>query len=178
MMLTNVITKPTVKVLVAGGGLVATWLAVGSNHATAPPTAASTQQAIAAKEVSANDLDEQTARLRERISATQLRPSTRNPFRYGSKKISAAPSLVSVARPAETAPTLNVEPPPSYMLAGIAERNTAEGRRRTAVITGAGQLYVVTEGQTIGGRYTVARIDSEAVLLRDSSGAEITLILR
>ena len=63
-------------------------------------------------------------------------------------------------------------------VAGIAERNEPDGRKRTAVISGEGQLYLVTEGQTVGSRYTVVRVDAEAVLLRDQSGAELTLALR
>jgi hypothetical protein len=46
------------------------------------------------------------------------------------------------------------------------------------VISGEGQLYLVTEGQVVGGRYTVVRIDAEAVLLRDQTGTELTLALR
>ena len=77
-----------------------------------------------------------------------------------------------------SAPAAPLAPPaPPYTLAGIAERNTPEGRKRTAVISGEGQLYLVTEGEIVGGRYTVVRIDPEAVLLRDQTGAEASLIL-
>ena len=81
--------------------------------------------------------------------------------------------------PAAIAPAAPVAPPaPSYTLSGIAERNTPEGRKRTAVISGAGQLYLVGEGEMVDGRYLVVRVDPEAVLLRDQTGTELSLVLR
>jgi hypothetical protein len=49
--------------------------------------------------------------------------------------------------------------------------------RRTAVISGDGQMYFVSEGDSVAGRYTVSRIDPEAVVLRDADGAELRLVL-
>jgi hypothetical protein len=61
-------------------------------------------------------------------------------------------------------------------LSGVAEKRTPQGTRRTAVISGEGQLYLVGVGERVAGRYTVVSIDPEAVILRDASGAELRLV--
>ena len=58
-------------------------------------------------------------------------------------------------------------------LSGVAQK----AGKRTAVITVEGQLYVVGEGQTFGGRYTIIKIDPETVLFRDTDGVERRLAL-
>lgn len=179
------ITKTTVnalKALVAGGGVAATWFAVGPTHgAPAASVATSVQRPAASREITAEELNTQSIKLRDHLNG-QLNPSTRNPFRFGSAKSAAShagtSSAVRSTALAISSATPVALPPPSYSLAGIAERNVPEGRKRTAVISGEGQLYLVTEGQMVGGRYTVVRIDAEAVLLRDQSGTELTLGLR
>jgi hypothetical protein len=180
-----VITKTTIntlKALAAGGGVAATWFAVGPTHGSpSVSVASSVQRPAAAVEITAEDLNTQATKLREHLNG-QLSPSKRNPFRFGSAKsvashvgnsAGARSSATAVASATPVAP-----PPPNYTLAGIAERNAPEGRKRTAVISGEGQLYLVTEGQVVGGRYTVVRIDAEAVLLRDQTGTDLTLALR
>ena len=179
------ITKTTVnalKALVAGGGVAATWFAVGPTHGTPSASVASSiQRPVAAPEITAEELNTQATKLRDHLNG-QLSPSKRNPFRFGTVK--AATSHAGNSRAEKpTAPAMvsampAAPPPPSYTLAGIAERNEPEGRKRTAVISGEGQLYLVNEGQAVGARYTVVRIDAEAVLLRDQSGTELTLALR
>jgi hypothetical protein len=76
------------------------------------------------------------------------------------------------------APPVPLTPaPPTFTLSGIAERNTPEGRKRTAIISGDGQLYLVGEGERVAGRYTVVTIDADAVLMRDQVGSELRLVL-
>jgi len=179
-----VITKTTInalKVVVAGGGVVATWFAMGPTHGTPPTSAApSAPRPAAVREVTAEELNTQATKLRDHLNG-ELSPSKRNPFRFGSAKPAASntgPSRAERSTVPAIALPMPVTPPPNYTLAGIAEQNAPEGRKRTAVISGEGQLYLVTEGQAVGGRYTVVRVDAEAVLLRDQSGAELTLALR
>lgn len=56
---------------------------------------------------------------------------------------------------------------PPLVLAGVAEDVTPEGPRRTAIISGLGQLFLVQEGETLARRYRVVRIGSTAVHLVD-----------
>ena len=57
----------------------------------------------------------------------------------------------------------------------MAERQTPQGVKRTAIISGDGQLYLVTEGEMVAGRYRVVTVDSDAVTLRDDAGTELRL---
>ena len=84
-------TRTTFKALwIGGSGVLATWLAVSPNPGVPPtPPAAAVRRAASAAEPTAEELNVQAARLRKRTAAVTLRPSTRNPFRYGSPKSSA-----------------------------------------------------------------------------------------
>ena len=62
---------------------------------------------------------------------------------------------------------------PILRLSGIAQK----GGKHTAIISGEGQIYLVGEGDSVTGRYTVITIDPEAVLLRDAAGGEQRLVL-
>jgi type II secretory pathway component PulC len=168
-------TKTALKALLGGGGLLATWLAVTPNHGVPHSTPAAVQQTAPSKQPSADDLRAQADRLRARTDVVTLRESTRNPFRFNGAKTAAsrvapAPSPV-VAEPVVQA----VEVPPPLTLNGVTGKQTPEGVRRTAVISGNGQMYFVGEGDSLAGRYTVVKIDPEAVVLRDASGAEVRL---
>jgi len=157
---------------------VATWIAVAPSHSTTGSVPDRVQRSAALHETAADELNTQASRLRERGAAAQLRPSTRNPFRFGSSKaartVAAAPAANMAPKTADAAPV--VPAPPNYTLSGVAEQRTPAGPHRTAVISGNGQLYLVTEGEMVGGRYLVVRIDPEAVLLRDATGVELTVV--
>jgi Tfp pilus assembly protein PilP len=171
-------TRTTLKALwFGGGGILATWLAVSPNQggpgATTAPSAV--RQSASGAEPTAESLNTQATRLRERTAAVTLRPSTRNPFRYKAKspRRSAAASESQV-QPTPVTPTMPAVPiGPVLRLSGVAQKDGV----RTAIIAGEGQVYLVREGDSLAGRYTVVKIDPEAVLLRDASGAEQRLIL-
>jgi len=166
-------TRTTLKALwVGGGGILATWLAVSPNNgvpATSPVTDVRRQALASAPE----ELNTQVVRLRERRDEARLRESTRNPFRFSSPK--PAPQSTrervfdAVAQPVEPV----TPPPPMLTLSGVAQ----QAGKRTAIISGAGQIYLVGEGDSVAGLYTVVKVDAEAVLLRDAAGAEQRLIL-
>ncbi len=75
---------------------------------------------------------------------------------------------MALASPVPVAP-----PAPVITLAGIAQT----AGTRTAIVTIAGQLYLVREGDSLAGRYAVVKIDAETVLVRDTNGAEQRLVL-
>ena len=171
-------TRTTLKALwFGGGGILATWLAVSPNDgvpATSPATAL--QRPASASGPTAEELNAQATRLRNRTAAVTLRPSTRNPFRFSPPK-SAARS--SEAREAGV-PLPSVEPQiaaapvgPTPRLTGLARK----GETRTAIISVGEEIYLAGEGDSVAGRFTVVTIDPEAVLLRDFAGAEQRLVL-
>lgn len=169
-------TKSTLKTLwLTGGGLVATWFA--GELATTPRNTSQTappERPAAIHETMADELTAQEARLR-RQPAVQLKPSSRNPFRFAAKQ--SEPTTMPPQRSAAAAPVAPAPVQPSLSLSGIAERKTPQGTVRTAIISGDGQLYLVAEGEMVAGRYRVIAVDSDAVTLRDESGGEIRLVL-
>lgn len=170
-------TRTTLKALwFGGGGILATWLAVSPNHgAPAQAPASAVRRPAIEKEPTAEELTSQASRLRNRTGAAALRPSTRNPFKYSSTR-SAAPSAprersIEAAAIAPAVPAAPVGP--VLKLSGIAQK----AGKRTAIISGDGQIYLANEGDSVAGRYTVVTIDPEAVLLRDAAGVEQRLVL-
>jgi hypothetical protein len=65
-------------------------------------------------------------------------------------------------------------------LIGVAEQKGDAGLKRTAMISAPGdQLFMVTEGQELAGRYRVSAVGADAVELQDiASGATRRLGLR
>jgi hypothetical protein len=171
-------TRTTLRALwFGGGGILATWLAVSPDQGV-PTTspAAAVRRPASASGPTADELNAQAARLRERTEAVTLRPSTRNPFRFSSPK-SAARSSTPRERAAQSAAiegAMPAAPPaPALKLSGIARK----AGTRTAILSGDGQVYLVGVGDSVAGRYTVVTIDPEAVLLRDAAGVEQRLVL-
>jgi hypothetical protein len=68
---------------------------------------------------------------------------------------------------------INPNPAPLLLtLAGIGESQQGDRAVRTAVISGAGELWLVTEGMVVAGRYRVDRIDRDAVVMVDTEGGQ------
>ena len=171
-------TRTTFKALwFGGGGIVATWLAVSPNNvAPTASQATAARRPASASGATAEELNAQATRLRDRTAAVTLRASTRNPFRYSSPKSPARSTAArdlgiqsAAVEPAIPAAAVG----PVLKLSGVAQK----AGKRTAIISGGGQIYLVGEGDPVAGRFTVVTIDPEAVLLRDAAGAEQRLIL-
>jgi hypothetical protein len=176
----GVMTKSTLKALWLGaGGLLAMWLAVTpSGTSPGKSRSAVAEHPMAIHESTADNLAAQEARLRKHAGSVPLSSSTRNPFRFGSRK----PDGITPQRGSAVAPVVPDAPPapaePSLILSGIAESRIPQGTKRTAIVSGGGQLYLVTEGEMVAGRYRVVTVDSDAVTLRDGNGTDIRLILK
>jgi len=166
-------TRTTLKLWFGGGGVLATWLAVSPNHGQPPAASTSAlEQPAQAPQATAESLNAQADRLRDR-TATLMRPPTRNPFQFKSRR-SAEPSGSTVARVEEQAiAPVPVPPLPALKLAGIAH----QAGRRTAILSNDGEIYLAGDGDSVAGRYTIIKVDPEAVLMRDESGAERRLVL-
>jgi hypothetical protein len=172
-----VMTRTTLKALwVGGGGVLATWLAVSPNGVPTTSPATADRRPASASGPTAEELNAQATRLRNRTTALALRPSTRNPFKFSSPKSVARSSggrEPAVQSPATT-PQIPVAPlGPVPRLSGIARKAGA----RTAIISVGEQIYLAGEGDSVAGRFTVVTVDPEAVLLRDDAGAEQRLVL-
>ena len=168
-------TRTTLKALwFGGGGIVATWLAVSPTTGVPRESPASAVQRPSAPHAF-EELSAQSARLRERRRTATPDASVRNPFRFKSPKPAMPPGAQRERQiPAHLESALPAAPPPPQLtLSGIAQKSG----KRTAIITGSGQLYIVGEGESVAGRYVVAKVDPEAVVLRDPDGTEQRLAL-
>jgi hypothetical protein len=126
-----------------------------------------------------------TRQLRLKLDRQPARPQpSRNPFVFGSRSPSAAPSGSS-STPAGVEPAVPVDdvpaPPPApvFVLSGIATTAGADAPEFTAIISGGGNgLVFAKRGDELPGGYVVADVQATMVTLRDSSGGERTLRLR
>lgn len=153
--------------IVLGGGAIAAWLAgaATSNRALPDPIV----PPAAPIDARGSDLANEIARLRERLRpAAAPRTPGRNLFTFRAAAAPAAapapsrPALIesSAARPADALPPLK--------LSGVAEDPGPDATvARTAFISGAGQLFMVKQGDQVTERYRVATITSDAVELLD-----------
>jgi hypothetical protein len=89
----------------------------------------------------------------------------------------AGPRTQPVALAPEPVP---VSPDLDLVLVGVAEQSTEAGPVRTAMIAGRGdELFMVTEGQQLAGRYSVGAVSADAVELKDlATGAIRRLSLK
>ena len=118
------------------------------------------------------EVSSQAARLHSRMAQAPLPESNpRNPFSFGVAPRAPQPRTVraAVALPEEQPAIAPPAPPPPVLtLMGIAEEASPDGPRRTAVIGGEGDhLFMVREGDLLGGAYKVKKIGADAVELED-----------
>lgn len=107
------------------------------------------------------------------------RLGSRNPFAFplASRPAAAAPASVSAA-PVEEMSALPAAVP-LLTLIGIAEGRTGPTARRTAIISGVGEVFLATVGEAVTPRYVVHAVGDSHVELADrTSGDVLRLVLR
>jgi hypothetical protein len=167
--------------LAVATGSLALWL-VSVAVTESPPRQGAAREAPAEDPAPLFDLDAQTARLRD--GAVPAPTGGRNPFRFGEPSRDARTAAAtgrgtsgpSAIPPDDAAPP---EPVIPLTLIGVAEQAGAGAPRRTAVLSGLGQVFLVTAGDAVGSRYRVVSVGPDAVELRDEqAGRSQTLTLR
>jgi Tfp pilus assembly protein PilP len=169
--------KPARAAAYLGGGiLLASWLAsaAGVGRPSIPQPPAPSTEAMQLDAL-ASGVQSQAAHLRERLAAAPApHAQTRNPFAFAAAE-RPQPAAVDKAADAEPVATVQTTPEPNLILLGLAE----DGSARTAMIESGDDLVMATEGQTIVGRYRVARISTDAIELVDLvTGATRRLFLK
>ena len=159
-----------------GGILLAAWLASAAGVTFRPravPLPRQSQQAVQLDAV-ASDVQAQASRLRHRLaSAPALQAPTRNPFAFDVRESPPPPPPKPPTEPPPFIQRLIAEP--DLVLLGVAE----EANVRTALIGSGDELLMVTEGQTVVGRYRVGKVGPDAVELIDlGTGATRRLLLK
>lgn len=119
------------------------------------------------------DVVRETERLRLRVAAAPgPRRGGRDPFTFGvARRPASRPPLLSrTAEPREAAAAPGSAAParPALRLIGLAERHATEGMVRSAILSGDSDVYIVTEGDLVQGRFTVVGVGADAVDLLDA----------
>jgi hypothetical protein len=159
------------------GGVLAAMIAgatTSGGRRPAPTTPAASTTAI---ELRGAELAAEVARLRARLRPTgEPQEPSRNLFRFGGR--AARVESASIAPPPENpvAPPEEPPAPPPFTLVGLATDNGV----KTAILAGlAGDVLLVTEGETLASRYRVARVDADAVELTSlANGTTVRLRLQ
>jgi hypothetical protein len=123
-------------------------------------------------EAIAADVQAQAERLHERMAeAPSPSAAVRNPFAFGEPRGLRRPPTVDPVHATATAePAPTVAAAPTLLLMGIAEETTPSGPHRTAIIGGDGDaIFMVTEGESVAGRYKVTKIGADAIELEDQT---------
>jgi hypothetical protein len=155
--------KPTRAAAYLGGGtLLAAWLASAAGvHAPAiPPVREPTTEAQQLDALTSG-VQSQASRLRLRLSAAPSpHPTVRNPFQFGLQPRAIVAETKSID---STPPPVEAPPEPNLVLIGLAEDDST----RTAMIGWGEELVMASEGQTVAGRYRVAKVSPDAIELLD-----------
>jgi hypothetical protein len=131
------------------------------------------------------DLASEIRKLRERLhpDAPPIAPS-RNLFEFHHENAGGNAAVRPVPLPpSESSERAHAAPP--LKLIGLAEADAADAgdqgsaRSRTAILSGFGDVFLVTENDTVASRYRVSKVDSGAVELVDTiTGASFQLTLQ
>ncbi len=170
-------TRDRLALLLTSSALLVSWLSVPASPTpgTAPPRPAT--PAVASPPDRAVELAGEVARETDRLGqrlAEAPRPSRRgrDPFAVApiaaptpARRLRHLPPPVE-ALPADGAP---IGSPLALRLIGIAERHAGETVQRTAILSGQSDVYIVTTGDQVLGRFAVVAVGADAVELRETA---------
>ena len=182
-------TSSRVAVLTGGVAVLAAWL---SSAAGTVPLVPVTDSPIGGGVAPAQslmpaparlDLEREVARLSSRLEkAPRPRDPARNPFTLTARTraTSPPPSAVAATRaPASSVVDSVAAEPPAVSLAGIGVERTSYGRRRTAILSADGRVFLARIGDEVIGRFQVRGVTDDAVELLDlRDGTPLRLTLR
>ena len=180
-------TYSRVAVLSGGMALLAAWLSSAAGTApsapvTAHPIAGGVAPAQAVTPALARlDLEREVARLSSRLEqAPRPRHPARNPFTLTARTRATSPPPSAMAATPAPAPAVvdSVAVAPAISLVGIGAERTSDGRRRTAVLSADGRVFLARVGDEVMGRFQVRRVTDDAVELldlRDSTSLRLAL---
>lgn len=123
------------------------------------------------------DLERQRARLEQIATAPDVVPS-RNPFRFPAPPARTARSPLG-QRASTDQPALSESPVPladalvPVRLIGIAASPSSDGTRRSAILSGLGQVFIAGAGDLVAGHFRVAAVGEDAVELHDETTGQV-----
>ena len=181
-------TNARVAALAGGVALLAAWLSsAASTVPSVPATDSLVDVGVAPSQTvtpapARLDIKREVERLASRLeNAPRPRYPARNPFtlRSRSRATRPPPSTASAAPPPALAvPASLVARPPVVSLAGIGSERTSYGRRRTAILSADGRVFLAQIGAEVMGRFQVRAVTDDAVELFDlGNGTVLRLTL-
>lgn len=117
----------------------------------------------------ASSVQSQAVRLRQRLAAAPApKNPLRNPFSFDTRQTQKPRARPAPETPVGTSLVESLVSEPQLALLGVAEKQTPDGSRRTAIIGGvADDLFMVGDGDELAGRYRVVAVGAESVELKD-----------
>ena len=183
-------TNTSLAVLTGGVGLLAAWMssAAGTVPAAAEPrnqnqtSVGSAAAQAAAPTPALLDVEREVARLSARLEAApRPRRPVRNPFTLTPRPRATSPPPPVAAAAPRPAPAVTdgvAAGPPAVSLVGIGVERTSYGRRRTAILSADGRVFLAHIGDEAFGRFQVRAVTDDAVELFDfSDGGTLRLTL-
>jgi len=164
-------SRSRVTMIVLGGALLTSWLvaAAGTFRQAPVPVVVPPRAGPSDIDGLAATVREQADRLRTRLEhAPALHDVVRNPFAFAPARRERSRPVVATAAvaPPREAPEVAARPAPVLRLVAIV---TDQGTRR-AVLSTAGEITIVSVGDTVAGRYHVVAISADVVELDDDRG--------
>ncbi|MGH9161924.1 MAG: hypothetical protein ACRD2X_18310 [Vicinamibacteraceae bacterium] len=162
--------KTAMAVVLCGVAVIAVLWATAAPRVPHQPPALATPPPRTEIERMTDAVGDQIERLGAHSRTTPApRISHRNPFRLAQRERPRAGRPEPVPAPAQRAPEVTPAARTSQLhLIGVAENVTGAGVERTAIISGAGQLFMVKVGDRVTARYVVTAVSSDVVELRDT----------
>jgi hypothetical protein len=117
----------------------------------------------------------QAARLTDRLRrAPSPQPTSRNPFRFESRRPAPVERGVRTRPAAVEAPPAPVVTPLPIKLEGLAEREVDGVKKRIAILSIFTDVFLVAEGETFNTRHRVKTIGTDVVELEEIATGIIT----
>lgn len=159
-----------VATLVGVCALVVVWLAAAAGTRPGQPAIqVAPRVAVSETDTMADDIQNQAERLRGRLdSAPKPHQSARNPFEFATRGAMPTAGHGADGDPVTSEAVPSVQRPPLTLI-GVAEYRLPDGVRRTAVISGFGQLFFANEGETVTPRFRVTAVGADSIDVIDLS---------
>ena len=178
-------TSSRVAVLTGGVAVLAAWLSSAAGTVPVPVTdspigVGGTPAQSLTPAPARLDLEREVARLSAWLEkAPRPREPARNPFTLTARTPATSPPPSEMAAtPALSVVDSVATEPPAVLLAGIGIERTSYGRRRTAIISADGRVFLARVGDEVIGRFQVRGVTDDAVELldlRDGTPLRLTL---
>lgn len=156
--------------IVSGASVLAAWFGVSSEAPAARPAARVSIAAHASRTpVVVPDIQQQAAHLESRLPIAAFSAPSRNPFKFGERKVAARPHVAARSAAATFTPAPALPAPPPFTLAGMAGNDNAGTMQYTAVLSTPAGAVLAKQGDVVQG-WSIDAVDEGGVTARAADG--------